>query len=163
MGADVADCGETGAECKARIFCADNGLARNRNPEARITMVAGSPVRCVCTSIRPGRHVLFERSIAMTPLGSLVAEVGPTEMIVPEASNTTVWSLSMNISAARVWEETLAPKDSVFRGRGCLSNGVRFLLSSRRRGPSGERSNQNYELPALIFGQSLLERRHGLS
>ena len=33
---------------------------------------------CVCTSIKPGRQVAEERSIAETPAGSFVLAVGPT-------------------------------------------------------------------------------------
>ena len=36
---------------------------------------------CVCTSIKPGRQVAEERSIAETPAGSFVDAAGPTAVI----------------------------------------------------------------------------------
>jgi hypothetical protein len=39
--------------------------------------------------------VAFERSIAVTPFGSFVEEEEPTDVIVPEASKTTIWSASL--------------------------------------------------------------------
>src|SRR5215469_17116284 len=42
----------------------------------------------VCTSIRPGKQVARERSIA----DPIEPEAGPTEVMTPSASNVTIWS-----------------------------------------------------------------------
>src|SRR5260370_19793740 len=61
-----------------------------------------------------------------------------------------------------VWEERLMPK-IFFRGRDCALSRVRILLVEWRRGGSGEGADEKNKPPALIFGQSFLERGHGLS
>src|SRR5260370_27708020 len=58
-------------------------------------MLLGSPVRWVCTSIKPGRHVALDKSMGAAPLGADVEAAGPTAVIVPIASNTMSWSVSM--------------------------------------------------------------------
>src|ERR1700753_2601826 len=49
---------------------------------------------CVCTSIKPGRHVAFERSTIVEPLDADDEFAAPTAVIVPDASNEITWSVS---------------------------------------------------------------------
>src|ERR1700730_6215858 len=56
----------------------------------------GSPVRCVCTSISPGKHVALDRSITDDPVAALEA-AGPTAVIIPFPSNAIIWSASIRL------------------------------------------------------------------
>src|ERR1700687_1932028 len=86
-------------------------------PRREEPWLAGSPVRCVCTSTSPGRHVAFETSIAVTPFGSFVEDEELTEVIVPEASKTTIWSLSiLPERTSRSFPQRTAPGAQKARG-----------------------------------------------
>ncbi len=52
-------------------------------------------MRCVCTSIKPGRHVAPDKSAGAAPPGAEVEAAGPTAVIVPFESNTMTWSVSI--------------------------------------------------------------------
>ena len=67
--ANIAHGGEAGAHGQARVLGAGDGFARDGNAESLIPVLLGSPVRCVCTSIKPGRQVAFERSIGADAAG----------------------------------------------------------------------------------------------
>jgi hypothetical protein len=67
-------------------------------------------VRCVWTSIKPGRHVALERSTTVTPPGVKRESAEPTAVIVPPASKTMTWSTSVRPErASRSLPQRTAP------------------------------------------------------
>jgi len=94
VGADIANGGKASAERETGVLHAGDSFARNGNAQPGIAM-AGRIAREMRVHIDPGRYVAFERSIAVAPFGSFVEDDVLTEVIVPEASKTTSWSLSI--------------------------------------------------------------------